>query len=84
MEPPRDPPETPPDKSLPINKRASPQNKLFQGVRKLKADWASNMPLSLGGRSSNTVENNIRNGTEGGNGQREGMHKEVEKVGFIL
>ncbi len=78
MELPRDPPETPPpNKPLPVNRRASPQNKLFQGVRKLKADWASNMPLSLGGRASNTVENKIENVTEDENGQREGMHKEV-------
>ncbi len=76
----------PTNKPQPVNKRASPQTKLFEGVRKLKADWTSNMPLSLGGgRSTNTAENKIRNSTAvGENQQTEGMRNEVEKVGWLL
>ncbi len=80
------PPGTPTKITQPVNKRASPQKKLFEGVRKLKAGWTSNMPLSLGGgRSTNTAENKIRNSTAvDENQQTEGMHKEVEKVGWFL
>eukprot|EP01084_Bolivina_argentea_P249999 418688_1 len=82
MDPPMDGPSgNPTNKPQPVNKRASPQTKLFEGVRKLKADWTSNMPLSLGGgRSTNTAENKIRNSTAvGENQQTEGMRNEVEK-----
>ncbi len=80
------PPGTPTNKNEPVNKRASPQTKLFQGVRKLKADWASNMPLSLGGgRSTSTAENTITDSTAvDEKKQTERVHKEQEKVGWFL